>query len=240
MQQSISLVTLGVADYRRSKAFYEALGWQVAMDIQETAFFQANGVVLVLWARDQLAGDTGVALLSRLPLSDVTRIDLPWHECPWRPRLAMAATVAGIRVFNAHVDPHAATGDQLAQLEVIAEQAGRVSGPTLIMGDFNTLSREKCLQTRTFLESRGYTTPLPMGTATSSSHRLHHATVLLLPSTISKTSSSAARNANWSRRAWPEQRTATHLNRSSVAKPKSDATILAPADQGRSIRSVAE
>jgi len=61
MQQSISLVTLGVADYRRSKAFYEALGWEVAMDIQETAFFQANGVVLVLWARDQLAGDTGVA-----------------------------------------------------------------------------------------------------------------------------------------------------------------------------------
>ena len=60
MQQSISLVTLGVADYRRSKAFYEALGWEVAMDIQETAFFQANGVVLVLWARDQLAGDTGV------------------------------------------------------------------------------------------------------------------------------------------------------------------------------------
>src|SRR6476646_3065741 len=40
------------------------------------------------------AGDTGVALLSRLPLSNVTRIDLPWHECPWRPRLAMAAPVS--------------------------------------------------------------------------------------------------------------------------------------------------
>ena len=31
------------------------------MDLQETAFFQANGVVLVLWARDKLAGDSGVA-----------------------------------------------------------------------------------------------------------------------------------------------------------------------------------
>jgi endonuclease/exonuclease/phosphatase family metal-dependent hydrolase len=112
------------------------------------------------------AGDTGVALLSRLPLSDVTRIDLPWHECPWRPRLAMAATVAGIRVFNAHVDPHAASGGQLAQLEVIAEQADRVSGPVIIMGDFNTLSREKCLETRRFLESHGYDTPIPTGTAT--------------------------------------------------------------------------
>ena len=60
MKQSISLVTLGVADYARAKAFYESLGWQVAMDLQETAFFQANGVVLVLWARDKLAGDSGV------------------------------------------------------------------------------------------------------------------------------------------------------------------------------------
>ncbi|HEY2963590.1 MAG TPA: endonuclease/exonuclease/phosphatase family protein [Pyrinomonadaceae bacterium] len=111
-------------------------------------------------------GDTGVALLSRLPLSDVTRIDLPWHECPWRPRLAMAATVSGIRVFNAHVDPHAECDGQLAQLDVIAEQADRVSGPTIIMGDFNTLSREKCLETRKFLESHGYTTPIPTGTAT--------------------------------------------------------------------------
>jgi endonuclease/exonuclease/phosphatase family metal-dependent hydrolase len=111
-------------------------------------------------------GDTGVALLSRLPLRDVTRIDLPWHECPWRPRLAMAATVSGIRIFNAHVDPHAASGGQLAQLEVIADQADAVNGPVIILGDFNTLSREKCLETRNFLEARGYTTPIPTGTAT--------------------------------------------------------------------------
>lgn len=111
-------------------------------------------------------GDTGVALLSRFPLSDVTRIDLPWQECPWRPRLAMAATVSHIRIFNAHVDPHAASDGQLAQLEVIADQADAVAGPVLILGDFNTLSRAKCLETRSFLESRGYTTPIPTGTAT--------------------------------------------------------------------------
>ncbi|HEX6284064.1 MAG TPA: endonuclease/exonuclease/phosphatase family protein, partial [Pyrinomonadaceae bacterium] len=111
-------------------------------------------------------GDTGVALLSRLPLSDVTRIDLPWEECPWRPRLAMAATASRVRIFNAHVDPHAACGGQLAQLEVIAKQADAVAGPVIIMGDFNTLSKEKCLETRKFLESRGYSTPIPTGTAT--------------------------------------------------------------------------
>ena len=112
------------------------------------------------------AGDTGVALLSRLPLSDVKRIDLPWEECPWRPRLAMAATIAGIRIFNAHVDPHAECEGQLAQLQRIGDLADESAGPTIIMGDFNTLSKQKCLETRSFLESRGYTTPIPTGTAT--------------------------------------------------------------------------
>jgi predicted lactoylglutathione lyase len=60
MKQSVSLITLGVADYKRAKAFYQAIGWSPAMDIEETAFFQANGVVLVLWSRDKLAADMGV------------------------------------------------------------------------------------------------------------------------------------------------------------------------------------
>lgn len=60
MQQSLSLVTLGVSDYARAKAFYEALGWKAALEVEQTTFFRANGVVLVLWGRDELAADTGV------------------------------------------------------------------------------------------------------------------------------------------------------------------------------------
>jgi len=115
-------------------------------------------------------GDTGVALLSQLPLSDVTRIDLPWHECPWRPRLAIAATVSlgqsQLRIFNAHVDPHAAADGQLEQLETIGMQAESSDIPTLILGDFNTLSDKKCKETRRYLESKGYKTAFPTGTAT--------------------------------------------------------------------------
>ncbi|HLN98005.1 MAG TPA: endonuclease/exonuclease/phosphatase family protein [Pyrinomonadaceae bacterium] len=115
-------------------------------------------------------GDTGIGFLSRLPVTDVTRIDLPWHECAWRPRLAMAATVSAgakrLRILNAHVDPHAAVGGQLEQLEALMAEAEHATGPTLIMGDFNTLSKNKILETRGFLEARGFATPLPPGTAT--------------------------------------------------------------------------
>ena len=61
MRQSVSLVTLGVSDYGRAKTFYEALGWSVTWEAEETAFFQANGVVLVLWSRAKLAVDIGIA-----------------------------------------------------------------------------------------------------------------------------------------------------------------------------------
>jgi len=60
MKQSISLITLGTTNYDAAKSFYIALGWVPALEIQETAFFQANGVVLVLWGREKLADDSGV------------------------------------------------------------------------------------------------------------------------------------------------------------------------------------
>jgi len=59
MEQRISLITLGVADVSRARAFYERLGWR-GQEIEETAFFQAGGMALVLWARPKLAGDAGI------------------------------------------------------------------------------------------------------------------------------------------------------------------------------------
>jgi endonuclease/exonuclease/phosphatase family metal-dependent hydrolase len=115
-------------------------------------------------------GDTGIALLSHFPLNTVRRIDLPWRECAWRPRLAMAATVSlgacRLRILNAHVDPHAAVGGQLEQLETLMGEAAKDDGPTVILGDFNTLSKTKVLETRSFMEARGFSTPFPSGTAT--------------------------------------------------------------------------
>jgi len=60
MQQRISLVTLGVADTTRSRAFYEALGWSGESPDGDVVFFQAGGMVVALWGRDSLAEDSAV------------------------------------------------------------------------------------------------------------------------------------------------------------------------------------
>jgi catechol 2,3-dioxygenase-like lactoylglutathione lyase family enzyme len=59
MEQRISLVTLGVADVGRARAFYERLGWR-GPEVEETVFVQAGGMALVLWGRDKLARDCGL------------------------------------------------------------------------------------------------------------------------------------------------------------------------------------
>jgi predicted lactoylglutathione lyase len=61
MEQRVSLVTLGVADLARARAFYEALGWSSATDPSlGVAFFQTGGSVLALWDRDEQAADAGL------------------------------------------------------------------------------------------------------------------------------------------------------------------------------------
>jgi catechol 2,3-dioxygenase-like lactoylglutathione lyase family enzyme len=62
MQQRVSLVTLGVADLGRARAFYEALGWSTgAAPDDDVVFFQAGGMIVALWDRTLLAEDSGVS-----------------------------------------------------------------------------------------------------------------------------------------------------------------------------------
>jgi len=61
MEQRISLITLGVADTARARAFYEALGWSGESPDGDVVFFQAGGMIVALWGRDKLADDSAVA-----------------------------------------------------------------------------------------------------------------------------------------------------------------------------------
>jgi uncharacterized protein len=61
MEQRVSLITLGVRDLPRARAFYEALGWMTrAAPEDDVVFFQAGGLVLALWDRARLAEDSTV------------------------------------------------------------------------------------------------------------------------------------------------------------------------------------
>jgi predicted lactoylglutathione lyase len=61
VEQRVSLITLGVSDLDRAKAFYEALGWKTGAEPgDDVAFFQAGEMIVALWGRDQLAEDSGV------------------------------------------------------------------------------------------------------------------------------------------------------------------------------------
>jgi uncharacterized protein len=62
MQPRLTLVTLGVSDMARARAFYEALGFKASRDSNDNVtFFDAGGVVLGLFGRKALAEDAHVA-----------------------------------------------------------------------------------------------------------------------------------------------------------------------------------
>jgi catechol 2,3-dioxygenase-like lactoylglutathione lyase family enzyme len=64
MDQRLSLITLGVADVPRAKAFYQGLGWRVDGEVDDetdqVAFFQAGCMIVALWDRGKLADDSEV------------------------------------------------------------------------------------------------------------------------------------------------------------------------------------
>ena len=61
MDQRVSVITLGVANLDRARAFYEALGWtSPSVPEDGVVFFQCGSMVLALWSRASLAEDSTV------------------------------------------------------------------------------------------------------------------------------------------------------------------------------------
>lgn len=117
-------------------------------------------------------GETGVAFLSRAPLREAERLDLPSEGCAWRPRLALSASLPFgeqlLRAFNLHIDPHGNVERRLLQHKAVLARIEKLPSdePVIILGDFNTLTREARKQTRALLEENGFKTPMPSGAST--------------------------------------------------------------------------
>jgi uncharacterized protein len=80
MENRASVVTLGVADVARARAFYESIGWSGESPDGDVVFFQAGGMILALcaarsWPRTVPWRTRAAGAESRWPTT-----------CPRRPR----------------------------------------------------------------------------------------------------------------------------------------------------------
>ncbi len=88
--------------------------------------------------------ETGVALLSVYPLSDVHRIVLPNPGPNKRRRVALGATVEmpnhRWRVYSAHAETRITMGKKIEQYKAVLDDLAQFPAdiPAIIMGDFNT------------------------------------------------------------------------------------------------------
>ncbi len=64
MEQRLSIVTLGVADLARSKAFYDGLGWKAASspETEEIIAYDLISMALALYPWEKLAEDAGISV----------------------------------------------------------------------------------------------------------------------------------------------------------------------------------
>lgn len=65
MEQRLSLVTLGVSDLEKAKAFYEeVVGWKASENPPGVVFFDLGGLVLALFPHEDLARESGANAVS--------------------------------------------------------------------------------------------------------------------------------------------------------------------------------
>ena len=109
--------------------------------------------------------ETGVALLSVYPLTDINRIVLPHPGPNKRRRVALGATVEidgqPWRVYSAHAETRISTKKKMEQFNAILDDLKRYPAetPAIVMGDLNTWEPSADDKTIKTFTNAGLTTP---------------------------------------------------------------------------------
>ena len=109
--------------------------------------------------------ETGVAILSVYPLSDVRRIVLPHPGPNGRRRVALGATVEidkhQWRVYTAHAETRLAFDKKLEQFKAVLQDLAQYPPhmPAIIMGDLNTWEGDSNSKTSKVFSGAGLKTP---------------------------------------------------------------------------------
>jgi len=109
--------------------------------------------------------ETGVAILSSYPLSQVHRLVLP-HEGPGRRRrVALGATVTlgktSLRVYSVHSETRIPVDRKLDQMRAVLEDLNHYPKgmSSAVMGDFNTWEQDAVAKTSNLFTANNFQTP---------------------------------------------------------------------------------
>jgi endonuclease/exonuclease/phosphatase family metal-dependent hydrolase len=111
--------------------------------------------------------ETGVAILSLYPLTDVTRIVLPNPGPGGRRRVALGATVhIGsnlVRVYTVHAETRTTNERRIEQFQAVLDDLARHARVerAAVMGDFNTITDDDVSATSELFTDAGFQTPFP-------------------------------------------------------------------------------
>jgi endonuclease/exonuclease/phosphatase family metal-dependent hydrolase len=109
--------------------------------------------------------ETGVAILSFYPLSDVHRIVLPNPGPGQRRRVALGATIempnGRWRIYSAHAETRIKIDKKLEQYKAVLDDLAKfpASMPAMVMGDFNTWEPNVGGKVRKLFSNAGWKTP---------------------------------------------------------------------------------
>ena len=111
--------------------------------------------------------ETGVAILSLYPLTDVTRIVLPNAGPGGRRRVALGATVhIGpnlVRVYTVHAETRTTNERRIEQFQAVLDDLAKHAKVerAAVMGDFNTITDDDVSATSELFKDAGFQTPFP-------------------------------------------------------------------------------
>jgi endonuclease/exonuclease/phosphatase family metal-dependent hydrolase len=111
-------------------------------------------------------GARGLAILSRLPLTDIERLELPHRGPGGRLRIGLFATVqvgaTALRLCNTHLETRLAKEKKAEQMSLMVTKL-KQSSPAqkmIVLGDFNTITDGTRKALAAVFEQHGFTTPL--------------------------------------------------------------------------------
>ncbi|HEY0405149.1 MAG TPA: endonuclease/exonuclease/phosphatase family protein [Pyrinomonadaceae bacterium] len=116
-------------------------------------------------ARKPQEEETGVAILSLYPLTDVRRIVLPNEGPNGRRRVAVGATIrikdSLLRVYSVHGETRLPVSQKIEALQAVLNDLAQHDKATasIVLGDFNTIEAEAIRDVTLLFTKAGFTTP---------------------------------------------------------------------------------